>query len=184
MLESIKGLIVPCRLTTSHPLEIPVGLRKAVLCHTASKRSIVNCSAWPRMSTANVSRRASSTWMTASGRRVRRGGWQDPTQTCPSGLSEAARRPDRPLSGSVSAKLPLVTTRTRQLRSHPLRSGGGFLTAISRRSPQAASWWLTYDRPAVPSGNPERGWQCRRSNQRPRRRASASSCVGEPPWPQ
>jgi hypothetical protein len=41
-----------------------------------------------------------------------------PTQTCPSGFSEAARRPDRPLSGSVSAKQPLVTTRPRPAVTH------------------------------------------------------------------
>ena len=38
-----------------------------------------------------------------------------PTHCCPPGFSKAARRMGRPLSGSVSAKQPLVTTRTRPL---------------------------------------------------------------------
>lgn len=51
------------------------------------------------------------------------------TQTFPSGSSEAARRPDRPLSGSVSVKQPFVATGT--------RPGGG--VQIRWRSPWRTS---------------------------------------------
>ena len=95
--------------------------RKNDLAEHLSRRLEAKCLSRPRDGCQQWQRKRPFTCGPARGVRATRVGCRSAvvpvgrqsTQTRPSGFSEAARRPDLPLSGSVSAKQPLVTTRTR-----------------------------------------------------------------------